>query len=238
MDNKLPMLGENHGRFIVIESAGRTKHGAALWKCRCECGTIKNVRGSALKSGEVRSCGCLHPRLDLAGQRHGKLTVLKIHHEKGERGQILWECLCECGGVAIVTTGNLRSGNSRSCGCVRRYTGEKSARWDINRSAKDRERGRNERKLKAWRKTVYLRDAYTCQKCRHRGGDLNSHHVVPYVRDKKLQYEPINGITLCVKCHREFHSLHKINYSKPTFMNWLMTLPGGLTRYIPAGTIA
>ena len=239
MGNRINMLGQKKGRFAVLKPAGSTKHGASLWTCQCECGTIKNVRGADLRSGEVRSCGCLHPRLNLTGQQFGKLTVRHIHHHKGKRGQILWWCLCECGGSAVVTTDNLRSGNSRSCGCVRMYTGEKSARWDVSRSAEDRERGRNEKMAKAWRESVYLHNNYTCQGCGQRGGDLNAHHVIPYAEDKRLRYVPSNGITLCVKCHREFHNLHGNSYSKLTFPNRLMAASkSGLARYLPVGTIA
>jgi hypothetical protein len=35
--------------------------GRATWPilCRCECGTEKKIRGSNLRSGNVKSCGCL-----------------------------------------------------------------------------------------------------------------------------------------------------------------------------------
>lgn len=33
-------------------------HRKAVWRCRCECGSIKSILGSHLKSGHVISCGC------------------------------------------------------------------------------------------------------------------------------------------------------------------------------------
>lgn len=55
-------------------------------------------------------------KLDLQGQRFGKLTVLK---EVSERrcGHVVWECLCDCGKTCIVRGGHLKSGHSTSCGC-------------------------------------------------------------------------------------------------------------------------
>jgi hypothetical protein len=51
-------VGNKHGRFEVLEFSGRDKQNCALWKCRCECGVEKVVRGSSLRSGEIVSCGC------------------------------------------------------------------------------------------------------------------------------------------------------------------------------------
>jgi hypothetical protein len=54
--------------------------------------------------------------LDLTNKKYGMLIV-KAERGRDERQNVVWECLCECGGKSYVTTGNLRSGNSRSCGC-------------------------------------------------------------------------------------------------------------------------
>jgi hypothetical protein len=55
-------------------------------------------------------------RIDLTGQRFGRLTVLKrIQLQKSTR----WLCQCDCGDTLDVAHGNLRSGCSQSCGCLR-----------------------------------------------------------------------------------------------------------------------
>ena len=56
-----------------------------------------------------------------------------------------------------------------------------------------------------WRKRVFDRDNYTCQKCGQIGGTLNAHHIKHYKDYHKLRYELSNGITLCEKCHKELH---------------------------------
>lgn len=51
----------------------------------------------------------------LIGSTFGRLSVIKKH--SGGKNSI-WECLCECGNTAFVSTPNLKSGNTRSCGCL------------------------------------------------------------------------------------------------------------------------
>lgn len=50
--------GSKYGRLTAIEVIGR-KRGYNLWLCKCDCGKYKEVISSKLKSGNVRSCGCL-----------------------------------------------------------------------------------------------------------------------------------------------------------------------------------
>ena len=63
-----------------------------------------------------------------------------------------------------------------------------------------------------WRIQVFERDDYTCQKCGKRGGVLNVHHVKSFSsiyressgEDVEL-FDINNGLTLCKKCHRNYH---------------------------------
>ncbi len=61
--------------------------------------------------------GWSRERLDLTGQRFGKLVVL--HETQSEGRRTRWVCLCDCGRQHIALTQSLRSGQ-RSCGCARR----------------------------------------------------------------------------------------------------------------------
>lgn len=62
------MTGQPFGRLIVLEKYG-THDSRAYWKCRCECGNITISPGLQLRSGKIRSCGCL--RID---KNRGRLT--------------------------------------------------------------------------------------------------------------------------------------------------------------------
>ncbi len=55
--------------------------------------------------------------VDISGHRYGKLTVLHRHSEKSKSGRIMWFCVCDCGKTCVVQSNNLRSGNTKSCGC-------------------------------------------------------------------------------------------------------------------------
>lgn len=57
-------------------------------------------------------------RKDLTGSRYGRLTVLS--HEKTPGSKTFWRCRCDCGNEVIVGYGELRYGNTKSCGCLRK----------------------------------------------------------------------------------------------------------------------
>lgn len=57
--------------------------------------------------------------IDHLGQRFGRLTVTQ-RAENGYGKKAQWLCVCDCGASLVVASGNLRSGNTRSCGCLRR----------------------------------------------------------------------------------------------------------------------
>ena len=55
--------------------------------------------------------------VDLTGKRYGILTVKEMApHTQGKA--VKWKCLCDCGKTCIVTGNNLKSGHTKSCGCI------------------------------------------------------------------------------------------------------------------------
>jgi len=56
-------------------------------------------------------------RLNLTGQKFGRLTVISLHSIQG-RHRVRWLCQCECGNKSIVITDNLRKYHTQSCGCL------------------------------------------------------------------------------------------------------------------------
>ena len=57
------------------------------------------------------------PANDLTGVVFGRLTAMTP-----VIGKYAWECSCECGKTCVVASGNLRSGSTKSCGCLLRDT--------------------------------------------------------------------------------------------------------------------
>jgi len=53
------VIGQVIGRWTVIAAAPRQGY-KRMWLCRCECGTVSNVRDDQLKSRTSGSCGCLY----------------------------------------------------------------------------------------------------------------------------------------------------------------------------------
>lgn len=55
---------------------------------------------------------------DITGQKFGRLFAIKDTGKRNVR-KVVWRCLCECGSFTEVTGRDLRSGHTRSCGCLR-----------------------------------------------------------------------------------------------------------------------
>ncbi len=62
-------------------------------------------------------------KYDLTGQRFGRLVVLSRAMkdelpDKNLYSQVFWKCQCDCGNVKFVSSGHLRDGHTKSCGCL------------------------------------------------------------------------------------------------------------------------
>ena len=129
MPKYIDLTGKRFGRWTVLNKTDkRTKNRTIIWHCRCECGNEKDVDAYTLKSGQSKSCGCLQKelaairckegRIDLTGQRFGKLIALYPIYSGSHDIHTKWHCKCDCGNECDVDIGNLRQGFSKSCGCT------------------------------------------------------------------------------------------------------------------------
>lgn len=62
----IDLTGNTYGRLTVIRFDGKISKENA-WLCLCTCGKERRVQGNNLKSGHVRSCGCL--KIEVAGKQ-------------------------------------------------------------------------------------------------------------------------------------------------------------------------
>ena len=95
LKRRLDLVGQRFGRLTVLSShgarcRGKEKTPRSYWLCECDCGNYKSLCSADLRDGATQSCGCRKlehasqlgrryggkkPRMDLIGQRYGRLTV-------------------------------------------------------------------------------------------------------------------------------------------------------------------
>ncbi len=125
-EGKISLIGERFGYLEVVQSAF-SKNKRTMWLCRCNCGKFKVIRGSHLKRGEVKSCGCWEKggkRMDLKNKKFGRLLVLE--RVLNRKGKTRWLCLCDCGNKKEIDTRHIVDKYStNSCGCLLREHNKK-----------------------------------------------------------------------------------------------------------------
>lgn len=123
----IDITGQKFNKLTVLEKINYSEtpdKSEAMWLCQCDCGNLTRVRGSALRSGKTKSCGCLQKEVaskislkDEIGNRYGKLTVIK-YLGSNEKQNAIWLCRCDCGNYKETLGVYLRSGHVKSCGCL------------------------------------------------------------------------------------------------------------------------
>lgn len=139
MGKFIDLTGQRFGRLVVIErdfnyvyEHNIKNKNTVYWKCQCDCGNFKSVDGHLLKRGITKSCGCLKSQLITnkncsrsnieVGTKFGQLTYLKdlgYRKQNSRNKKERWGlCQCSCGRQLEVSHNNLKSGGTKSCGCV------------------------------------------------------------------------------------------------------------------------
>ena len=119
--------------------------------------------------------------IDLTEQVFGRLTVIErvptIHC-----GETRWRCKCSCGNEVVTTTGRLRNGSAKSCGCLHR----ESAR---NLGAKSKTHGSTHTRLyRIW-------------------ANMKTRCLNP--RNKNFEHWGLRGITICDLWKTSFEEFQK-----------------------------
>lgn len=100
---------------------------------------------------------------------------------------------CTCGSEYTNSTVNWKYGN-KYCPKCRTHWNKKEFPTPARPS------------LYTWKKSVLARDGFECVNC---ASDirLNIHHIEAYTSRLDLVCEINNGITLCLKCHKDIHTI-------------------------------
>lgn len=139
----LDMRGARYGRLTMISYEDSSAQGLR-WRCECDCGNFTVARVKDIRAGTTTSCGCRRGNAGVAvgdpGRIYGrgkawraptvfpgdKFGLLTVQDEASvENGSRHYLCRCDCGGQTIVRGGLLRTGQTKSCGCLRRQSAAK-----------------------------------------------------------------------------------------------------------------
>lgn len=70
MGKKIDLTGQRFGRLVALRQDFSSKR--VKWFCRCDCGKIKSVQSTHLRSGKTTSCGCYQKeKVSKANFKHG-----------------------------------------------------------------------------------------------------------------------------------------------------------------------
>lgn len=122
-------IGTQSGLLTILGLAPKKNNRAYWWAiCNCSEHNIIKIRTDAI--GNTKSCGCIKKenirkigkacKKDLTNQTFNFLTALYELNERDSQGKILWHCKCKCGNEIDVIGTSLTSGNTKSCGCIRK----------------------------------------------------------------------------------------------------------------------
>lgn len=102
------------------------------WEYLCDCGNKIITQQRHVYRQKVTNCGCVKEvrKEEIVGKRFGRLVAIKRLEKKRGR-QFIWVCVCDCGKETLVPRNYLTSGNTRSCGCLKKENIEKA--WQANR---------------------------------------------------------------------------------------------------------
>lgn len=121
-------VGDVFNEWTIVEDLMGSE-----WKAVCSCGEIGIHKGYEFKSGLRKSCGHLNRFIISPNDVFDRLTVIK--ETKSVDGQRKYLCKCSCGKETIVSSGNLRTGMTRSCGClIREITSKRASEMLSNNS--------------------------------------------------------------------------------------------------------
>lgn len=78
----LDLTNKKFNRLTGIKPVGKTKDNKIIWLFKCDCGNLKELIGREVKSGHVKSCGCLNieriTSMGKANKTHGHASGGKL----------------------------------------------------------------------------------------------------------------------------------------------------------------
>jgi hypothetical protein len=180
----------------------------------CKCGKQFSTTFGKFKDRGKRQCN------KCSGLTFLSYSELKIYVESNSdcklisnsyancEEMLLFEC--NCGTKFQTSYLRFKFQNKRQCNkCgIKKMSGPNNPQYKPALTEEYRNSRRRTKNDDKFRKEVFERDNYTCQCCGIRGNKLNAHHLNGFHWFEAGRFDPNNGITLCNKCHTEFHVMY------------------------------
>lgn len=108
------LKGLQYGDYLIEDYIGK-----GTWRAKCQkCGLERTYKTANIKPERENGgqCPCSKSGIKI-GDKFARLTVLSRDLTKETGDGIFWSCVCDCGCLTSVRTKDLKSGNTKSCGC-------------------------------------------------------------------------------------------------------------------------
>jgi len=121
------VIGEIYNKLTIIENLPSKKLGGTYYKMvkvLCECGNEKEIGYKSIKKGKIKSCGCLNTSkiVDIEKENvYNHWTIIsEVEPYTSSDGSKMRKVLakCVCGVEKDLMLSSLRTGSSKSCGCM------------------------------------------------------------------------------------------------------------------------
>ena len=109
----------NKWKLIDLNTGERNKYGKVIIKIKCiDCNNEKMIPLYYIKKSIIKCEVCKQLELDsYIGQRFDRLTVISFSY-KSNGSHYYYNCKCDCSNETVVNLSNLKSKQTRSCGCL------------------------------------------------------------------------------------------------------------------------
>jgi hypothetical protein len=205
------------GRYCSRQCSAQAKRSAYLkgeYRACLHCKNTFYVRRAALKRGDGVYCSLVcyrdhrYPQVQrICGHCDTPFRVSPSRIARGDGKYCSAQCVrsrrtgeyraCRiCGFIFYILPKRAQEtgGSHRSCS---KACADKAKRNDLRHD-------RRSWQYREWRNTVLARDGHTCQRC-GTTKKLHAHHLKLWSRFPKLRFDPDNGLTLCDRCHYDWH---------------------------------
>ena len=208
-------LHKRFGRLVAneVDEAMTEEKGELCFKCTCDCGNVVSIEGRKLRKGINKSCGCL--RSEKSSERlKEKWNDEEYRKMRSEQSRKTSEKYWGDENERAIRSEKVREATLKQWQNIEYRRKQVAAHggdpdnMNINKSRAFKSPGYDK-----WKKDVFEREDYTCEKCGKRGCLLHAHHKNGYHWCEKGRVNLDNGACLCKECHDKFHAIYGKSYN-------------------------